>query len=44
MTKLASKLNNPILAYNAALFINNSDEKQQILRDCGLEALAELAG
>jgi len=43
MLKLASKMNNPVLGYNAALFLNNQEEQHTILRDCGLEALAELA-
>lgn len=43
MMKLANKLNNKVLAYNSALFLNNADEQQQLLRDCGLDALAEMA-
>lgn len=43
MMKLASKMNNPVLAFNSALFLNNPIEQENILRDCGLEALAELA-
>ena len=43
MIKLAGKLKNSVLAYNAALFLNSPAEKQQILRDCGLNSLAEMA-
>lgn len=43
MLKLSQKMNNPILGYNAALFLNNHEQQQNILRDCGLDALAELA-
>jgi coatomer protein complex subunit alpha (xenin) len=43
LMKLANKLNNKILAFNSAIFLNSFEEQQQILRDCGLEALAELA-
>ena len=43
MIKLADKINNPILAYNAALLLNQPQHQEQILRDCGLDALAELA-
>ena len=38
--KLAGKMNNSILAYNSALFLNTPADQQQILRDCGLNALA----
>jgi len=40
MLKLSSKMNNPILAFNTALFLNSAHEQENILRDCGLEALA----
>jgi coatomer protein complex subunit alpha (xenin) len=41
--KLAGKTNNTVLAFNSALFLNSPADQQQILRDCGLNALAELA-
>ncbi len=41
--KLANKSNNIVLAYNAALFLGAQEEQENILRDCGLEALAEMA-
>jgi coatomer subunit alpha len=41
--KLATKTNNSVLAFNAALFLNNHQEQTHILRDAGLIALAELA-
>jgi len=40
MLKLSQKMNNPVLGYNAALFLNSNVEQQSILRDCGLDALA----
>jgi coatomer protein complex subunit alpha (xenin) len=41
--KLATKINNSVLAFNSALFLNSQQDQIQILRDCGLNALAELA-
>lgn len=41
--KLANKTGNSVLAFNAALFLNNHQEQIHILRDAGLNALAELA-
>lgn len=41
--KLANKSSNIVLAYNAALFLGAQEEQENILRDCGLEALAEMA-
>jgi hypothetical protein len=43
MMKLAGKMNNSVLAYNAALFLNSASEQENILRESGLESLAELA-
>jgi len=43
MMKLAGKINNPVLAFNASLFLNSPQDQQQILKDCGYEGLAELA-
>lgn len=43
MMKLSTKMNNPILAYSTALFLNSANQQENILRDCGLEALAELS-
>jgi hypothetical protein len=43
MLKLSLKMNNPILAYNTALFLNNKNEQEEILRSCGLIGLAELS-
>ena len=41
--KLATKTGNTVLAFNSALFLNNPAEQQQILRECGLSSLAQLA-
>jgi coatomer subunit alpha len=41
--KLANKNGNMVLSYNAALFLGAEEEQENMLRDCGLEALAELA-
>jgi hypothetical protein len=41
--RIANKQDNKILAFNSALFLNNLEEQQHILRDCGLNALAELS-
>ena len=38
--KLAHKNNNPVLAFNSALFLGQEEEQESILRDCGMEALA----
>ncbi len=43
MLKLAGKMNNPVLSYNTALFLNSPQDQENILRECGLEALAELS-
>jgi hypothetical protein len=43
MFKLSTKIQNPMLAFNSALFLNNRESIEQILRDSGLENLAELA-
>ena len=34
--KLATKNNNPVLSFNAALFLDAQDEQENILRECGL--------
>ena len=41
--KLATKNSNPVLAFNCALLTSNDEEQESILRECGLESLAELA-
>ena len=41
--KLAQKNNNPVTAFNSALFLGDDEQKENILRDCGLDSLAELA-
>ena len=43
MLKIAHKNNNPVLAFNASLFLGQEEEQENILRDCGMESLAELA-
>lgn len=40
--KLANKNNNPVLAFNSALLLGAQEEQETILRECGLESLAEL--
>lgn len=40
--KLANKNNNPVLAFNCALLTGNEEDQENILRDCGLESLAEM--
>jgi coatomer subunit alpha len=41
--KLANKNGNSVLALNSSLFLNSAADQQQVLRDCGLNALAELS-
>lgn len=41
--KLANKNNNPVLAFNSALLLGADEEQENLLRDYGMEALAELA-
>jgi hypothetical protein len=41
--KIAKKTNNTILAFNSNVFINNGEIYEELLRDSGLESLAELA-
>jgi coatomer subunit alpha len=41
--KLANKSNNSVLAFNSALFLGAEEDQENLLRECGLEALAELA-
>lgn len=43
MTKIAKKTNNPILAYNTNMYLNNSENIENILREAGMEALAEIS-
>ena len=43
MLKLTKKINNQMLSFNTALFLNNSEEKQGLLRDLGLSELAALS-
>jgi len=41
--KLANKSNNLVLAFNATLFLGAEEEQESILRECGMDALAEMA-
>ena len=41
--KIAHKNSNPVLAFNASLFLGQAEEQENIMRECGLESLAELA-
>lgn len=36
-------MGNSVLAFNSALLLNSPNDQQAILRDCGLNSLAELA-
>ncbi len=40
--KLVGKMNNPMLAFNVALFLNKHEEMERILRECGFDQLAVL--
>jgi hypothetical protein len=35
-------MNNPMLGFNVALFLNKHEEMERILRDCGFDQLAAL--
>lgn len=43
MLKLAKKMNNSILSFNSNLYLNNGEIYEEILREAGLEALAQLS-
>ena len=43
MQTLTKKMNNQMLGFNTALFLNDAEEKQVILRDLGLGELAALS-
>jgi coatomer protein complex subunit alpha (xenin) len=40
--KLVGKMNNPMMAFNVALFLNKHEEMEKILRECGFDQLAVL--